>query len=102
MLVPARIIEELMGIVFQVERFFNASFVLICLTTLLFVVLVVMLSLRIRKREMETMFRIGCSRSTVFRLQIAELGIVLLISLVAAGCLSGLLVWFAPQLVNVM
>tara|TARA_B100000809_G_scaffold213380_1_gene217698 strand:+ start:130 stop:1299 length:1170 start_codon:yes stop_codon:yes gene_type:complete len=102
MLVPALIIEELMGIVFQVERFFNASFVLICLTTLLFVVLVVMLSLRIRKREMETMFRIGCSRSTVFRLQIAELGIVFLISLVAAACLAGLLVWFAPQLVNVM
>lgn len=102
MLVPALIIEELMGIVFQVERFFNASFVLICLTTFLFVVLVVMLSLRIRKREMETMFRIGCSRSTVFRLQIAELGIVFLISLVAAACLAGLLVWFAPQLVNVM
>ncbi len=102
MLVPLRVIEELMGIVFQVKRFFDANFALICLATLLFMVLVVMLSLRIRKREMETMFRIGCSRLTVFRLQVAELCIVLLISLALAGVLSGLLLWYAPQLVSVM
>jgi len=102
MLVPVRVIEELMGIVFQVKRFFDANFALICLATLLFVVLVVMLSLRIRRREMETMFRIGCSRSTVVRLQVMELCIVLLISLAIAGALSGLLLWYAPQLINVM
>jgi len=102
MLVPLRVIEELMGIVFQVKRFFDANFALICLATLLFTGLVVMLSLRIRRREMETMFRIGCSRLTVFRLQVAELCIVLLISLAIAGVLSALLLWYAPQLVSVM
>jgi putative ABC transport system permease protein len=102
MLVPLRVIEELMGIVFQVKRFFDANFALICLATLLFMGLVVMLSLRIRKREMETMFRIGCSRLTVFRLQVEELCIVLLISLALASILSGLLHWYAPQLVSVM
>ncbi|MBT3296713.1 MAG: ABC transporter permease [Verrucomicrobia bacterium] len=102
MLVPLRVIEELMGIVFQVKRFFDANFALICLATALFMSLVVMLSLRIRKREMETMFRIGCSRLTVFRLQVAELCIVLLVSLAIAGVLSGLLHWYAPQLVSVM
>lgn len=102
MLVPARVIEELMGIVFQVKRFFDANFALICLVTLLFMVLVVMLSLRIRRREMETMFRIGCSRTTVFRLQIAELCIVLFISLILAGALSGALLWYTPKLVNLL
>jgi len=102
MLVPLRVIEELMGIVFQVKRFFDANFALICLATVLFMGLVVMLSLRIRKREMETMFRIGCSRLTVVRLQVAELCIVLLISLALAGILAGLLHWYAPQLVSVM
>jgi putative ABC transport system permease protein len=102
MLVPVRVIEELMGIVFQVKRFFDANFALVCLATLLFMVLVVMLSLRIRKREMETMFRIGCTRLTVFRLQIIELGIVLVISLAIAGVLSALLLRYAPQLVNMM
>jgi putative ABC transport system permease protein len=102
MLVPARVIEELMGIVFQVKRFFDANFALICLATLLFMVLVVMLSLRIRRREMETMFRIGCSRMTVLWLQIAELCIVLFISLVLAGALSGALLWYAPKLVKLL
>ena len=102
MLVPVRVIEELMGIVFQVKRFFDANFALVCLATLLFMGLVVMLSLRIRKREMETMFRIGCTRLTVFKLQIMELGIVFLISLAIAGVLSALLLWYAPQLVKVM
>ena len=102
MLVPARVIKELMGIVFQVKRFFDANFALICLATLLFMVLVVMLSLRIRRREMETMFRIGCSRMTVFRLQIAELCIVLFISLMLAGALSGALLWYTPKLVTLL
>lgn len=102
MLVPTNVIEELMGIVFRVKRFFDANFALICLATFLFVSLVVMLSLRIRRREMETMFRIGCSKSTVFRLQVTELGIVLLVSLVMAGILSGLLLLYAPQLMNVI
>ncbi len=99
---PVRVIEELMGIVFRVKRFFDANFALICLTTFLFIVLVVMLSLRIRRREMETMFRIGCSRSTMVKLQLAELGIVLLVSLAMAAVLSGLLLRYAPRLVSVV
>ena len=102
MLVPALVIEELMGIVFQVKRFFDANFALICLATSLFVTLVVMLSLRIRRREMETLFRIGCSRLPVVRLQVTELCIVLLVSLVLAGLLSALLLACAPQLISMM
>lgn len=102
MLVPVRVIEELMGIVFQVKRFFDANFALICVAMFLFVSLVVMLSLRIRRREMQTMFRIGCSRLTVFKLQVAELCIMLFISMAIAGVLSGFLLRYAPQLMNVM
>ena len=102
MLVPMQVVAELMGIVFQVKRFFDANFALICLTTLLFVVLIVMLSLRIRRREMDTLFRIGCSKSTVAMMQVTELCIMLLISVAVAAVLSSLLLWYAPQLVNVM
>lgn len=101
-LVPTKVIDELMGIVFQVKRFFDANFILICLAAVLFIVLIVMLSLRIREQEMKTMFRIGCSRLTVFKLQVAELCIFLLISLAIAGTLSMLLVRYTPQLINVL
>jgi putative ABC transport system permease protein len=77
MLVPRRVVEELMGFVFRLKRFFDANVLTVALATLLFMVLIVMLTLKIREREMDTLFRIGCSRGTVLRLQAAELGLVL-------------------------
>lgn len=102
MIEPLEVIEELMGIVFKIKTFFDAIFLLICLAMALFVALVAMLSLKLRSREMQTMFRLGCSRSMTARLQLAELAMVVLISLAAAGVLSALLLGFAPKLVNVM
>ncbi len=102
MLVPTGVIEELMQMVVQIKRFFDANFVLICLATILFVVLIIMLSLRLRRREMETMFRIGCSRMTVLKLQATELCIVLVLSFVIATALAGLLICYTPQLMNVL
>lgn len=100
MLVPEEVVGELMGLVFKVKRFFDANFALITVSTVLFIVLVVLLSQRIRKREMETMFKIGCSRLTVFWLQAAELMIVVALGLGAAGLLSAVVVLTAPQLVR--
>jgi putative ABC transport system permease protein len=102
MIVPLGVIEELMGIVFQVEMFFKANFAMVLVSTALFLVLVVLLSLRIRRREMETMFKIGCSRMTVFWLQAAELVMILAASAVLAAGISGGLVLLAPELVSVL
>ncbi len=102
MIVPLEVIGELMGIVFQVEMFFKANFGVVLVSTALFLVLVVMLSLRIRRREMETMFRIGCSRMTVFWLQAAELVMILGMSAVLAAGIAGGLLLLAPELVSVM
>ena len=101
-LVPEAVIEELMGLVFKVKRFFDASFGLITLSTALFLALVILMSRRIRKREMETMFRIGCSRLTAFWLQAAELVIVLAISLVLASAVSVAVVLAAPHFVRLL
>ena len=101
-IVPLGVIEELMGIVFQVEMFFKANFGMVLVSTALFLVLVVLLSLRIRRREMETMFKIGCSRMTVFWLQAAELVMILAASAVLAAGISGGLVLLAPELVTVL
>lgn len=102
MIGPFDVIGELMGIVFRVEMFFKANFVIVLVSTVLFLALVVVLSMRLREREMTTMFRIGCSRRTIFWLQTAELGIVLVMSMGAAGVLSAALVLLAPELVTVM
>ena len=86
--VPRSIVEELMGIVFRIKRFFDANFALVTMTTALFIALVVMLSLRLRKREMETLRRIGCARGTAFWLQAWEIVIVAGFSFVVATLLA--------------
>ena len=77
-----------MGIVFRIKRFFDANFALVTMTTALFIALVVMLSLRLRKREMETLRRIGCARGTAFWLQAWEIVIVAGFSFVVATLLA--------------
>lgn len=79
---PEIVVRDLMTIVFQVNRFFNANAILIGGSTAMLLVLVVLLSLRLRKREMETMFRLGCSRGTIVWLQVGEMGIIFGVAMV--------------------
>ncbi len=101
-LVPLDVVQELMGIVFKVKRFFDANFAIITLSTILFLVLVVMLSLRIRTKERETMHKIGCSRTTVFWIQAGELIIIFGISIVLTGVLSIIALNFVPHIFKMM
>ena len=87
---PPKVIRELMAMVFQVNRFFEANSFLVAVATAMLLGLVVVLSLRLRMREMETMFRLGSSRSTIAWLQIWELAIILFF---AAVILAGLIGW---------
>jgi putative ABC transport system permease protein len=102
MLVPTEVVGELLGLVFRVKQFFDANFALITVSTILFLLLVVLLSQRIRQREMETMFKIGCSRSTVFWLQAVELVIVVAMGVGTAAVLSVVVVLAAPHLLRWM
>ncbi len=97
MLTPSAAIDELLGFVFQIKRFFDANFVLVAAATGLFLALIVLLTLRIRQREILTLTRIGCSRFTVLRLQATELLIVLAAGVLLAGALAGALVVYAVR-----
>jgi putative ABC transport system permease protein len=78
------VVEELLGLVFRVKRFFDVNAVLVAAATGLFLLLVVVLSLRLRRPEMETMFRLGCARGLMARLVAVELGAIFLVSAVLA------------------
>ncbi len=80
--------------VFRVKQFFDANALLIAISTLMLLVLVVLLSMKLRDREMETMFKLGCSRGTIVMLQVAEMAIVFLISAV----LVSIAVWLTWQI----
>jgi putative ABC transport system permease protein len=82
------VVEELLGLVFRIKRFFDANAVLVGVATGLFLLLVVLLSLRLRRPEMETLFRLGCARGLIAKLVALELfaigGVSLALALLGA------------------
>lgn len=89
MVLPRAAIDELLGMVFQTERFFHANSVLIGISTAMLMGLVGLLSVRLRRPELNTLFKIGCSRATVLMLLLGELVFVMAI----AGVLLAVSVW---------
>lgn len=96
-IVPMAVSEDLMGLLFQLKRFFDANVLMIGLSTALFLGLIIFLTLRIRRREMETLRKIGCGRGRVFSVHAAEIGIVLAFGLILAGVLSILVYWYVVE-----
>jgi putative ABC transport system permease protein len=88
LLVPKQVISETLDLVFRVKRFFDAQALLVGVATALLLALVVLLSLRLRRGEMETMFKIGCARMMIFWLHATEIVIVVVLGVVIAAGLS--------------
>lgn len=80
---PASVIEELLLEVFKVRNILNLVFGLVTVATIIALILVFNLSLRLRQREMETNFKLGCCRTMIIRLIAAEVVTILVISF---GC----------------
>lgn len=62
LLVPGSVLGEIREFVFQLKRVFDANVLLVLVSTLLMLTLVVVLSVRVRSREFETLMRLGASR----------------------------------------
>lgn len=99
---PSKVIGELMNLVFRVKRFFDANAVLIAISTMLLLSLIVMLSLKLRESEMNTMFKIGAGQGMIFKLQLAELGIIFFAAAVLVACAVWGLQQFAGEIVRSM
>lgn len=78
---PAVALETLMSTLFKIKRFVNVNTWLIGISTALLTGLVMLLSLKLRQGEMETMFKMGCDRWTIALFQVTELGIILAIGI---------------------
>ena len=99
---PVTIVNELLAMIFRVKRFFDVQSVFVALATFLLVGLIMVLSARLRTREMETLFKIGCARGTMLGLFGVEW---LLIALASAAIVAGLLmltVTYAPHLLRMI
>ena len=86
---PMEVAADMMSMVMRVRDFLDANYIFVATTTALLLALIVALSRRLRAKEMETMFLLGCSRGTLFALQAAELAIIF----VTAAALALLTAW---------
>lgn len=79
---PLGVVEGLVDDIFRIERLVEAGLAGIAAATGAIVVLVFVLSLRLRQREIETIYKLGCSRLMTAELLGAELAIVVSLVLV--------------------
>jgi putative ABC transport system permease protein len=74
----------------------------VALATILAIVLVFALSLRLRQREIQTIFKLGCRRATITRLLSAEIFIIVLVSSVFCGGMVLLVNQYTNDLVRLL
>ncbi len=87
---PLEVMDELLATVFTVEKFVIAGALTVGLATLATAILVFLLSLRLRGRERETLFKIGGSRGVVGTMMASEIVGVLAIGALLALALTAL------------
>ncbi len=89
---PSKVIADILGIIFDVKKVLDGFSGLVFLSTAAFLFLVLSLQFRLRKDEMEIIYRIGGSRHSMEMLLGLETMILLGVSLVLAAALSLILI----------
>lgn len=98
--VPTLVVNNLLQSIFRIKQIFNTVFILVGVATFLILGLIVILTLRLRKEELYTMFTIGSSRYKVVEIIGFELLITILLSVVIAFILYGLTGYFVDDFIR--
>lgn len=93
---PKEVIDGLLQNIFRIKNVLDAVIFVVALATILAIILVFALSLRLRQREIQTIFKLGCRRLTVVQLVGSEIFIIVL----SSGLLCGAMVFLVDQFSN--
>jgi putative ABC transport system permease protein len=85
---PAIVIDGLLATVLTIRSFVVAAMLIVGSGTLLTATLVFLLSLRLRRRELETLFKIGGARSRIAAVLCTEVVVVLVLGVALAAGLT--------------
>lgn len=97
---PRHIMDDLLETILTVRAYFVTAIMVVGLSTLALAVLVFLLSLRLRQREIATMHKIGGSRRRVFCILSAEIVVVLLLGSGCAMILTAITSQFGAELIR--
>jgi putative ABC transport system permease protein len=98
--VPSGVVGELLARILTVQQYVTLGMALLTAATLAIAGLVFLLSLRLRRREIETLHKIGGSRVAVTLLCSFEIVFVLAVSSAGATLLAGLTRWSGFELIR--
>ena len=99
---PEVVIDGLLQNIFRIKNVLDAVIAVVALATVLAVILVFALSLRLRQREIQTIFIIGCSRMTIAKLIAAEILIIVFSSTVLCSIMMVAVKSVANDLVRML
>jgi putative ABC transport system permease protein len=99
---PNTVLNELLATILTVERFVVTALVIVGISTLATAALVFMLSLRLRRREIETMVKIGGSKKCVAVVLVSEIVCALLFSVILSGILTWITGRFAADVIRLI
>jgi putative ABC transport system permease protein len=97
---PAEVIDALLATIFKIRTVLDGIIVLVGFATLLSLVLVFSLSLRLREKEIDTIFKLGASRATVTCLLGAEISIIIVVSGLICSAIILLAGYFDQEIVR--
>ena len=99
---PEGVMDDLLATVLTVRQYVLAAVLVVGLATLATIILVFVLSARLRRNEILTMTRIGATPGRVFSILATEVILVLVTSLIMAGLLTGLAAVFGEELFRML
>ncbi|MHC4361582.1 MAG: ABC transporter permease [Planctomycetota bacterium] len=99
---PKDVIDGLLQNIFRIKNVLDAVILVVSVGMILAIILVFALSLRLRQREIETIFKLGCGRMTIARLLGAEIAVIGAMGLVICATLLILLNRFSGDLVRTL
>jgi len=99
-LIPRTVIAELLATILTVQRYVTLGMAVLGVATLATAALVFLLSLRLRRREIETLHKIGGQRSVVLVICAFEIVTVLSISASLATLTALATEWLSPNLIR--
>lgn len=97
---PAEVIDSLLATIFKIRNVLDGVVVVVGSATILALILVFSLSLRLREKELQTIYMLGSSRATVARLLGAEIIIIISVSVGFCTLLALLVNHFDQELVR--
>ena len=99
---PQDVVDGLLQNIFRIKHVLDGVILMVGCATIMAIVLVFALSLRLRERELKTIFKLGCSRMTIARLFGAEIFIIVAASSLLCLVFVAVVSHFAKDLVRML